>query len=573
MKQTVKRLLALLLTALMLVSLAACQTDKPTEPSKQEETTLAPTEKPTDKPTDKPDDETTAEPTEPEGVQFPLAEEVTLTFMVANMDGRDIPAELEKMEFWQEIYEATNVKIEIIPLPKDETLNAVNAMFQANKEGDMILLTTSVKQDTDFCNMIDAGLFLDITEYVDDEKLMPNLHARVLDQIPQARGLITSPEGGIYCLPSLNATAYSKLESPMYINKTWLDKAGFKLEDIKTIDDLEKVLTYFAENDMNGNGIDDEIPYALCQANNNAHVEAFSSLYGIATKGNTSDNGLYVEDGKVKFAYTSENYKDAVKKLRDWYNKGLIWKEAFTASDSDFYALIKTNNIGLCSRVSWPTGGDEWVALLPVEVEGYKPSFYVNPGIIATNKVVALTRSCEEPEIALAWLDLFYSYEYSVRSYYGDEEDGRYDYVDGKLNVKSLSNEENAKLIEEQPTLFNLFQIYQCWTLEDYTDRIVMSDSNRIKQDTYEAYQKADALNKEIWPRPLMTADVASRMSELRTDIFNLVAVKRAAWIEGSADIDADWDQYIADLEKMNIDEFISLAQEAYDVYLEGMKQ
>ena len=97
MKQTVKRLLALLLTALMLVSLAACQTDKPTEPSKQEETTLAPTEKPTEKP----DDETTAEPTEPEGVQFPLAEEVTLTFMVANMDGRDIPAELEKMEFWQ----------------------------------------------------------------------------------------------------------------------------------------------------------------------------------------------------------------------------------------------------------------------------------------------------------------------------------------------------------------------------------------------------------------------------------------------------------------------------------------
>lgn len=554
MKQTAKKLLALLLAMIMVLSIAAC------------------TPTPSDESTAPSGDSTPSnEATEAQGVKFPLDEEVTLSLMVVNVNGYDIEEELEKNEFWQEIYEATNVKIEIISLPATETLQAVNGMFQSGKEGDIILLTKAVPNDADFCNMISNDLFLDLTEWIDDAELMPNLHERMFSVVPQSRGLITAPDGGVYCLPSANATEYSKLESPMYINKTWLDKAGYKVEDIKTIDQLEEVLTYFAEHDMNGNGIDDEVPYLLCQANNNAHVEAFCSLYGIATKGNTSDNGLFIEDGEVKFAYTSENYKAAVKKLNEWFEDGLVWDQAFTATDSDFYAMIKTNNIGLCSRVSWPTGGDEWVALNPVDVAGYDASFYVNPGIIATNKVVGLTRSCEEPEIALAWLDLFYSFEYSVRSYYGDESDGRYKYEDGKLVTISVDKETDAKLQEEQPHLFNLFQMFQCWTAEDYTQRIAMSETNQIKQATYDAYKAAGALNDEIWPRPLMEGDVSSQISELRTDIFMLVATKRAAWIDGSADIDAEWDQYIADMEKMNLDEFIELNQGAYDTYLEGI--
>lgn len=581
MKHAMKRLVALLLILVMVIGMTACAPTKIVEEDpKQDEPKQEETKKEDPKPQEetKKEDaqqqtETTQNPPveEPKGIQFPLEKEVTLTMMVGNLHSVDINKELEKSAFWQDLYKATNVKVEIIGIPTDDPLSTVNAMFQSGTEGDMILLQNTIKQDTDFCNMIGNGLFLDISEYVDDADLMPNLHSRIFAESPETRGVITAPDGGVYCLPTRNATWWSMCESPLMINKTWLDKAGMKVEDIKTIDDLEKVLTYFAENDMNGNGIDDEIPYLLCQSNNNCHVEAFCSLYGIATKGSTTEKGLFIEDGEVKLAYTSQNYKDAIKKLNDWYKKGLVWDQAFTATGNDFNSLVKTNTIGVLQRITTPTGGDEYVVLPPVSVPGYEPSFFVNPGIIATNKQVALTRSCSEPEIALAWLDQFYTFENSTREQYGELEDGRYEIVEGKLKAITLSNEDADKLNESKPTLQYLFQMFSCKTSEDYAQRLAVTAADETKMAAYKAYDAVGALNDEIWPRPLMTEEVASRLSELYTDLFNTIATKRASWVDGSADIDAEWDAYLADLAKMHVDEYVALCQEAYDVFNAGV--
>ena len=182
-----------------------------------------------------------------------------------------------------------------------------------------------------------------------------------------------------------------------------------------------------------------------------------------------------------------------------------------------------------------------------------------------------MTRSCEEPEIALAWLDLFYTYDSAVRVTYGEPTDGFYEIVDGELVLNDLSAEEKAEILEKTPNLQWLMQMIKCWTSEDYAERIGMSDADMQKLTTYEAYDAAGALNDEIWPRPLMSEDVAVRLSELRTDIFNMINTKRASWIEGSADINAEWDQYIDDLNKMHIDEFVELNQEAYDVFLDSV--
>ena len=571
MKHAMKQLIALLLVLLLVVGITACSTTSQGESNATNQGEGNTAEGSENNTTEEPTQNTVeANQTEDRGVQFPLENEVTLTMMVANVNGVDYEKDLAKCAYWQDLYEATNVKVEIIAIPADDPLSTVNAMFQSGSEGDIILLQNTVKQDTDFCSMIANGLFMDITEYVDNPSLMPNLYERVFAESPETRGMMTAPDGGVYCLPTRNATTWSMLESPMYINKTWLDKAGMKVEDIKTIDDLEKVLTYFAENDMNGNGIDDEIPFLLCQANNNAHVEAFCSLYGIPTKGGTTESGLYIEDGEVKIAYTTQNYKDAILKLNDWYEKGLIWDQAFTATGNDFNAIVQTDTIGLCFRVNAPAG-DEYVALNPVSVDGYSPSFFVNPGIICTNKQVALTRSCEEPEIALAWLDLFYTYDSAVRVTYGEPTDGFYEIVDGELVLNDLSAEEKAEILEKTPNLQWLMQMITCRTSEDYAERIGMSDADMQKLTTYEAYDAAGALNDEIWPRPLMSEDVAVRLSELRTDIFNMINTKRASWIEGSADINAEWDQYIDDLNKMHIDEFVELNQEAYDVFLDSV--
>ena len=59
-------------------------------------------------------------------------------------------------------------------------------------------------------------------------------------------------------------------------------------------------------------------------------------------------------------------------------------------------------------------------------------------------------------------------------------------------------------------------------------------------------------------------------MNELRTDIYGYCGQKRAKWIVGEGDIDADWAEYLENLEEMGVDELIEILQSAYDVWAEA---
>ena len=85
------------------------------------------------------------------------------------------------------------------------------------------------------------------------------------------------------------------------------------------------------------------------------------------------------------------------------------------------------------------------------------------------------------------------------------------------------------------------------------------------KYDMYEEY-----LNQDVWPRPYTASEDQDRLKELRTDIFNLVNEKRADWITGKSDIDAEWDQFQADLITAGIDEFVEIMQSAYDFWYDN---
>lgn len=68
------------------------------------------------------------------------------------------------------------------------------------------------------------------------------------------------PDGHIYSCPQLNKTE-GNLIHHYWINKTWLDNLG--LEAPTTVDELYDVLVAFRDNDPNGNGQKDEIPYCV----------------------------------------------------------------------------------------------------------------------------------------------------------------------------------------------------------------------------------------------------------------------------------------------------------------------
>lgn len=554
------KLLAAALAGVMLLGTAACGNEQKSSEVSGKETTNQSVE-------------TTAkgsEAVEDTGITFPLKEEMTFDIMV-KYDG-DLEAELKKCDWWQRLYEETNVKINFITMPSENTMGVLNAMFAAQEEGDAIL-GGSIINDSNLSLMAAEGLLVPLNEYVDDAEIMPNFNERVLAESPATKGLMTAPDGNIYSLVKYNAIEGNYLESPIWINKVWLDKAGLPVPT--TIEELETALIAFKNGDMNGNGdATDEIPYLVRSADSARHFEAILGLWGIATKDNANDNYVYVKDGEVIFAPTTDAYKDAMITLNRWFEEGLIWQEAFTANDETLTAKFtaETASFGMITTGNIPAAIiDQYVCLYPVKVEGYEANWYTHPGLLGTKGMFSVTRSCENTDVLMKWIDLFYTFENSVAINLGEEEDGRWSMVNGKVFTESQTQDVKDKVNEEAPNFnYLILNPPNAYTSADYAERIELSEAAFVKQQNYEIYK--DVMTDEIWPRPYIAQDDVTRLAELRTDIFNTVSLKKAEWITGESDVETDWESYQSSLKKMGVDELVEILQRNYDTFKEGQK-
>ena len=111
-----------------------------------------------------------------------------------------------------------------------------------------------------FVQLMDQDIFMPVEDLIENH--MPNLK-KILDENPQYKEMMYAPDGHIYGFPYIEEMDGLVLTpGPMVIYKPWLDKLG--LEMPTTIDEFHEVLLAFKNaGDLNENGINDEIPYAL----------------------------------------------------------------------------------------------------------------------------------------------------------------------------------------------------------------------------------------------------------------------------------------------------------------------
>lgn len=547
MKKLGNRILAILLILLMVVSASGCGNQTNREPEQGEVMTTS------------------------GKVSFPLEQEMTFDIMV-RYDG-DLDAALNNCAFWDRMHEMTNVKINFIVLPTDGTMGAFNAMFAANKEGDAIL-GGSMINESDLSLMAANGLLMPMNEFINDPEIMPNFNQRVLAESPATKAYITLPDGNIYSLPKYTALDGNFLECPLWINKNWLDQLNLPIPT--TIEELETALVAFRDNDLNCNGnLNDEIPYIFLNGHTYSHMEAILGLWGLATKDGVYDNYVYIQDGQVQFAPTSQAYKDALTTLNRWYENDLIWSECFTGTEETFQAKVSAEvpMVGLfAAKVITAGYEDYFVQLEPVAVEGYEAEWYRHPGRLGGKGQFSLTRSCDNPEVLMHWIDLFYSLENTVSINYGEESDGRWiRHDDGRYEFFTLPANKTEELQLSAPLFYELFtNVPGAFTAQDFEARIVLSSIQAMYQESYAVYE--EYMTDEFWPRPYIADADVSRLAELRTDIFHIVTEKREAWVTGINDINADWNDYLRLMNKIGIEEFLDILQRNYDHYLEGLE-
>ena len=242
--------------------------------------------------------------------------------------------------FWTDfikkgMLEKYNVEVEFKPVPRWTEVEVINNLLAAGDAPD-ICVTYSYPTILAYANM---GGVLDLAPYLEEYR----------EYLPNLFGLLG--ETNIYWNRDPNTGTVWPIEALLFQNKKintfvredWLKKLG--LEEPRTLEEFENMLRAFRDNAelLLGEDADKMIPYSTSFDVGWRNDHLIMSF----VPNDMSDRDMWVygfDDRHLLWP----NYKEGVRKLNQWYNEGLIWKDfpLYGAGDRTEDNLIKAGYVG-----------------------------------------------------------------------------------------------------------------------------------------------------------------------------------------------------------------------------------
>jgi len=515
-----------------------------------------------------------AEPVTPAGA-FPIVtEETTLKVLIRATNG---VADFEDNEYTKWLEEKTGIDLvfDVAPNDGNEARQKLNLVLAGGQLPDVII-NFGIPLDEQQV-LADQGLIVpvdDLIEKYGDE------YKNVLADLPQIKDVASLSDGKMYALVDINECYHCSLSQKAWIYQPWLDELG--LEMPTTTDELYEVLKAFKEQDPNGNGIADEIPWSASVSGDwHGEIDKFIMNAFVINNNLSNDTYLYVDDGAVKAAYAQEGWKEGITYLNKLYSEGLIDPEAFTNDSTRLKALAENPDVPILGFVQegwpgmfldWGGASGRWTEFVPVPPlkgpsgEGYFPE---SPYSLIGNGKFLITKDCANPEAAFRLADLMYNYEATLRNAIGrpgeeweDSAEGA-ESIDGgeakyKILITYTEGEQSFNWNQAAPAYRSAdFRLAQEFTPEDPLERYLYNWSNEL-------YAPAGRPDMQL-PPLVFTSEQSQRLGELGTALDNLVGQMFASFVTGQMDVDSQWDSYLTELNNSGLEEFLSIYQTAYD--------
>lgn len=404
-------------------------------------------------------------------------------------------------------------------------------------------------KNNDVARYGEQGYLLPLEDLID--KYAPNFK-KLMEENPDIKEAITTPDGHIYALPSVDP---SKAHSTIVLNKKWLEKLG--LEMPKNIDELYNVLNEFKTKDPNGNGKNDEIPITLSSTEN--VKRAFFPMFGMVS----GDNNMTFNGEKAEFVPFNKNFKEAVTYINKLCTDGLLDKDTFTQTGQELNAKGKSETEllgGMFTPGAFLHVGEErhfdYDSFEPfVNSDGTQVAFG-SSGI--STGAFAISKNCASPEAAIRWVDYLYSEEGGRLAQMGVEgktykmnDDGSWDWI---LQEGQEQNDLRGKeTIQPGASVPQLIPV-DTW--------------NKI-QNIYEASLadvrgKVTPFTRPALPQLYFTADDLKDVNSISADLNSYVNEMLAKFILGQESIDKI-DEFISKCKEMKADELVNIYQKTYD--------
>ena len=486
--------------------------------------------------------------------------------------------------------EETGVKISWEEIPTVGLTEKVNLMLTGSELPDAFwdcitndMLSVYMGQD----------LLIPVNEL--EEKYMPNL-TKIYEEHPEYKALATAPDGNRYGFPYIEEMyGLVRTPGPFLINQTWLDKVGKEMPT--TLDEWVDCLRAFKEaGDLNGNGIDDEVPLTLGFASTDMYdsydlFNRFCAAFGVPTTAGDerADDYMTIIDGKVTFTAADPAYKETAKFFHQLYEEGLIDVNAFSPSPNPRYALywdqIKGDTALYGCFGTWSPANEipnvdvrnQYAPLPRLEGPNGKIGEVLNNSEMQRATRFVITSACKYPEVLARMIDHMYepytsiSFNWSPEGYvYHENSDGKWVFEfndDGTVkipepwnSISEVSN--NTRGTKGSTAIFNDY--YEDKVEYDYGAQDLLKFQREHGKDEYLA---------EITSVPpvLKTAEEMASISQIQPQIKNIVSSYRMQWVL-DGDADDTWDKYLKELDAAGLPQLVEIMQGAYDRYLENQK-
>lgn len=369
--------------------------------------------------------------TEIPSVKFPIVQEkITLKLMVTKWTNHGA---YDEMAFTKAYEALTNIHIDWIECASAEGSTAKNLAFQSGDMPDGMFLINSTVTDQDVYTYSQQGLIADLGSLI--EQYAPNIKKTFYGRT-DALAAMTASDGKIYTLPYLADPTQINEQSIWFIRKSWLE--NLNLEMPKTTEDFYKVLTSFKNDDPNGNGLKDEIPFVIP----GLHYTLWNP-WGIDSWWGKNNMAVNAE-GKLHYFPITDSFKNALSYYNKLWSEGLLEKNSVLGSSRTSKKLINQGLVG-CMIESWPPSYleenlcNDYVPM-PIPNSMYKAEFSGNAAICSVNGASKHTflvseKSKYKAEL-MKWLDYLYTKEGQILVNYGPADDGYYNYnAEGKVNI------------------------------------------------------------------------------------------------------------------------------------------
>ncbi len=489
------------------------------------------------------------------------------------------------MWLWNFLPEATGITMHVEQVSNAAKEEKVNLLLASNTLPDILWglgLTTN--------QLVMYGqeekLLLDVSPYVNAD-VMPNL-TRLNDEFaPDLVPTATLPNGGMYALPYLGPNNPGASPTIM-INKDWMAESG-REEIPETLDDFVDMLYDFKEAHPESTPVGGSWEY-------NNPMMYILNAYGFL--GNNNGLEIQVREGKAVVPAADPVFKEVLALMNRFYNDGIISKDFFTMDSVAVKAQMSEGLNGFypnnASDVFDSTDYEHyshWTTGTPLTSEYNETKQWPMPNLIQVGNMVC-SANCPEPEKIMRFLDGFYSHEVYVFLHWGPifgTGDGmgihggwaiqNWSVLYLDVNGENIGANTSAGMVSASNSVMgngafsfdfphNTPKQYKFYVWGYDIDHPQYSENDM--NGYYRIHHEVTLMPYETSAFPYIVytgVDETYDLQELYTVLKPYMQAEIAKFITGQRSLD-EFDQYLAELDGLGMDEYQGFYADYYENYL-----